>query len=46
MQEMVEASDDDFREEVEHMLAMAGIEVGERLPDGSTVLRREGIDPD
>jgi hypothetical protein len=47
LQRTVEVEDDDaFRESVEDLLAMAGLTVHERLPDGQTILRREGIDPD
>lgn len=47
LQRTVEIEDDDvFRETVEDLLAMAGLKVHDRLPDGQTVLRREGIDPD
>jgi hypothetical protein len=38
--------DDEFRETVEHVLSRAGLVVHDRLPDGQTTLRREGIDPD
>jgi hypothetical protein len=46
MQEMVDADEDEFREEIEHVLSMAGLDVHECLADGTTVMRREGIDPD
>lgn len=47
LQRTVELDDDDaFVESVEDLLGMAGLKVHERLPDGQTVLRREGIDPD
>jgi hypothetical protein len=35
-----------FREEIEHVLSMAGLDVHECLADGTTVMRRKGIDPD
>jgi hypothetical protein len=37
---------DEFRETVEHVLSAVGLSVHDRLPDGQTVLRREGVDPD
>jgi hypothetical protein len=47
LQRTVELEDDDeFRETVEHLLERAGLIVHDRLPDGQTILRREGIDPE
>jgi hypothetical protein len=46
-QRMVETEDDDeFTATVERVLEHAGLTVHDRLPDGQTILRREGIDPE